>query len=62
MIKAGVQFYKPTDAEMQQWVEAAGHQNAAWDDTKKELIGTLAKFDELLEASKAQGKYRVHDV
>lgn len=62
MIKAGVQFYKPTDAEMQQWVDAAGHQNAAWNDTKKELIGSLAAFDELLEASKTTGKYRVHDV
>ncbi len=62
MKKAGVQFYKPNEAEMAQWVEAAGHQNAEWNDTKKELIGTLAKFDELLEASKTLGNYRVHDV
>ncbi len=62
MKKAGVQFYKPTDAEMQQWVEAAGQQRSEWDATKKELIGSVAAFDKLLEASRTQGKYLVHDV
>ena len=62
MKKAGVQFYKPTPEEMAQWVDAAGQQNSEWDATKKELIGSTAGFDELLEASKTQGMYRVHDV
>ncbi len=59
---AGVQFYSPTDSELAQWKEKAGHQLAAWDDTKKELAGSLATFDKLLEAANTQGKHYVHDI
>lgn len=62
MAKAGVKFYAPTKDEKQQWVEKAGAQLAAWDSTKKELIGSLALFDKLLEAANTPGKYYVHDV
>lgn len=62
LAKAGVQFYNPTDDELAQWKEAAGHQNSAWDETKIELAGSMAKFDKLLEASRTQGRYYVNDV
>jgi TRAP-type C4-dicarboxylate transport system substrate-binding protein len=60
--KGGVQFYAPTPAEMGQWVATAGHQLPAWDDFKKELAGSTAKFDALLEAANTPSRYYVHDV
>ncbi len=60
--KGGVQFYAPTPAEMEQWIATAGHQLPVWDDFKKELAGSTAKFDALLEAANTQGRYYVHDV
>ena len=60
--KGGVQFYPPTDAEMEEWVAKAGHQLPAWDDFKKSLAGSTAKFDALLEAANTPGRHYVHDV
>jgi TRAP-type C4-dicarboxylate transport system substrate-binding protein len=62
LAKAGVQFYNPSDEELAQWQEVAGHQNSAWDKTKKKLAGSLANFEKLLEASQTQGRFYVHDV
>jgi TRAP-type C4-dicarboxylate transport system substrate-binding protein len=62
LAEAGVQFYSPTTDELQQWKDKAGHQLSAWDDTKKELAGSLDTFNKLLEAAETQGKYYVHDV
>jgi TRAP-type C4-dicarboxylate transport system substrate-binding protein len=59
---AGVQFYVPTDAEMKQWVEKAGAQLPAWDDIKKELLGSASKFEKLREAAETPGDFYVHDV
>ena len=58
----GVKFYVPTADESAQWVAAAGHQLDVWNDTKKELAGSLAKFDELLEAAETFNGYFVQDV
>lgn len=61
MAAAGVQFYAPTEDEMAQWVDAAGAQRPEWDDVKKELVGSLATFDQLLEAAQTDSGLYVHD-
>ena len=61
MSKSGVQFYTPTADEMVQWVQKGGHQNAEWDSYKKELAGSVAAFDTLLEAANTRGHYYVND-
>ena len=62
MAKAGVQFYAPTPEEKEQWVAKAGAQLPAWDDIKKELLGSTEKFDKLQEAANTFNGYYVHDV
>jgi TRAP-type C4-dicarboxylate transport system substrate-binding protein len=62
MRKAGVEFYVPTAEEKAQWVKKAGAQLSAWDDIKKELIGSQAKFDKLVEAANTPTNFYVHDV
>lgn len=59
---AGVQFYVPTASEKRQWVEKAGAQLPEWDSFKKELAGTLSKFDSLEKAANTMGRFYVHDV
>lgn len=61
MSAAGVEFYSPTEDEMDQWKERGGAQRKEWDSVKKELVGSLSIFDELREAANIQGKYYVHD-
>ncbi|MDH3673287.1 MAG: TRAP transporter substrate-binding protein [Gammaproteobacteria bacterium] len=61
MSKSGVQFYTPTADELEQWVQKGGHQNAEWDSYKKDLAGSIATFDKLLEAANTQGRYYVND-
>ena len=61
MSATGVQFYTPTADELQQWVKKGGHQNAEWDSYKKDLAGSIADFNKLLEAANTQGKYYVND-
>jgi len=62
MAKAGVQFYVPTPEEKEQWVAKAGAQLPAWDEIKKELLGSPEKFDKLQEAANTFNNYYVHDV
>jgi TRAP-type C4-dicarboxylate transport system substrate-binding protein len=59
---AGVQFYTPTKAERQQWIDKAGQQLPAWDNFKKELAGSLDAFNKLLEAAQTYSGYYVDDV
>ena len=61
MARSGVKFYSPTDDEMKQWVQRAGHQLPAWEPFKKELAGSMSVFDRLLEAANTRGRYFVHD-
>lgn len=62
MSKAGVEFYVPTADEKAQWVAKAGAQLPAWDDVKKELVGSLANFDKLQEAANTYNNFYVHDI
>jgi len=62
MTKAGIEFYSPTDDEMAQWVATSGAHLPVWDALKKELVGSLATFDKLLEAANTPSNYYVHDV
>lgn len=62
MAKSGTSYYVPNEDELNQWKEAAGAQRAEWDDLKKELAGSIAKFDEFEEAANTQGRYYVNDV
>ncbi len=62
MAAAGVKFHSLTRDEYAQWVEAAGQQRKEWDAWKKELGGSIATFNTLLEAANTQSKYTVHDV
>jgi TRAP-type C4-dicarboxylate transport system substrate-binding protein len=61
LIKAGVEFYSPTEDEMAQWVEAGGYQRSEWDDYKTSLAGSMDAFDKLVEAAGTQGRAYVHD-
>jgi len=59
--KTGVEFYSPNEGEMAQWQEAGGYQRSEWDEYKKELAGSMADFDKLVEAADTQGRSYVHD-
>ena len=56
---AGVEVYSLSDEEKAQWVERCGHQLPAWDETKRELAGSLEAFDKLLAATEVQNGYFV---
>ena len=62
MARAGVDFYLPTPSEKALWVAKAGAQLPAWDAVKKELVGSLARFDQLAEAANTFNGYYVHDI
>jgi len=62
MSRAGVEFYVPTQDEKDQWIAAAGAQLPEWDDIKKELVGSLATFDKLVEAANTNNNFYVHDI
>ncbi|EPC00422.1 hypothetical protein L861_14205 [Litchfieldella anticariensis FP35 = DSM 16096] len=59
MRQAGVTVYSPTEDEVAQWKERCGHQLPAWDDTKRELAGSLEAFDKLLAATEVSNGYFV---
>ena len=61
MGKAGVQFYSPSDAELEEWVKAGGYQRDEWDGFKKELSGSLDVFTKLETAANTPSRYYVHD-
>lgn len=63
METAGVQVHSLDEADLERFKEAAGHQRPEWDGFKTELAGSLAKFDELLEASQETNpRYYVDNV
>ncbi len=61
MGKAGVQFYSPSESELEEWVKAGGYQRSEWDGFKKELSGSMDVFAKLEAAANTQGRYYVHD-
>ena len=62
MAKAGTKYYAPNDDELSQWKKVAGAQRPEWNDLKKKLAGSLAKFGEFREAAETQAQYYVNDV
>lgn len=62
LAKSGVQFYAPNEAEMAEWVAAAGHQRPEWDPIKVELAGSGTAFEKLLDGANTPSRYYVHDV
>ena len=61
MRKAGVQFYSPSEGELDEWVKSGGYQRAEWDGFKKELAGSLETFGKLEEAANTPSRLYVHD-
>lgn len=61
MRKSGVQFHSLSDDQLAQWKDVAGYQRSEWDDYKKELAGSMQKFDQLVEAAGTRGRYYVND-
>ena len=51
MGKVGIKFYTPSAAEKKQWVAACGEQRAEWNDIKKELAGSIDRFEKLKAAA-----------
>ena len=62
MAKSGTVYYAPNDDELAQWKAVAGAQRPEWNDLKKKLAGSLAKFGEFREAAETQAQYYVNDV
>lgn len=62
MRKAGVQIHELGDDQIAPFRELAGHQRPEWDEWKVKLAGSMANFDQMLEASQTQGNYFVHNV
>ena len=62
MRAAGVNIIDLTKDQHQAFVELGGYQRAEWDPIKKELAGSVANFDRMLEAANTQGNYFVHNV
>lgn len=59
MRQAGVSIYTPTEDELAQWKASCGHQLADWDETKRELAGSLDVFEEMLAATEVSNGYYV---
>ena len=61
LTKSGVKFHSLSDDQLKEWQEVGGYQRSEWDDFKKELAGSMATFDKLVEAAGTMGRYYVHD-
>jgi len=61
LAKEDVKFHYLSASQKQEWIDKSGHQLKAWDATKKELIGSKANFDKLLNAANTKSKYFVSD-
>lgn len=57
--KAGIKFYKPTDAEHKQWVDTCGEQRPEWNSFKQELAGSIEQFEKLKVAANTKGPFTV---
>ena len=62
MTKAGVQIHALSEDQIAPFRELAGHQRPEWDEWKIKLAGSMAHFDQMLEASQTPGNYFVHNV
>ena len=62
MKKAGVQLHEFSEDQIAPFRELAGYQRPEWDEWKVKLAGSQANFEKMLEATKTQGNYYVHNV
>jgi len=62
MRKAGVKIHPMSDEQIAPFRELAGHQRPEWDEWKIKLAGSMRNFEMMLEASRTQGNYFVHNV
>jgi hypothetical protein len=61
MSAAGVKFYRLGPDEKEQWMNKVGAHIAIWNDVKKNLAGSLSKFDEFKEAADTIGHYYISE-
>jgi TRAP-type C4-dicarboxylate transport system substrate-binding protein len=61
LAKAGVEFHRLSEDQLNEWKAAGGYQLPDWDSFKVELAGSLDNFARMEEAAGTQGKYYVHD-
>ena len=61
MAAAGVKFYRLGPDEKEQWTSRVGSHLAIWNDVKKNLAGSLSKFDEFKEAADTTGNYYISE-
>jgi TRAP-type C4-dicarboxylate transport system substrate-binding protein len=61
MAAAGVKFYRPSPDEKKLWMSSVGSHLAIWDDVKKNLAGSLSKFDKFKEAADTTGNYYISE-
>ncbi len=61
MAAAGVNFYRLGPDEREQWTSRVGSHLAIWNDVKKNLAGSLSKFDEFKEAADTTGNYYISE-
>jgi len=61
MAAAGVKFYRLSSDEREQWTSRVGSHLAIWNDVKKNLAGSLSKFDEFKEAADTTGNYYISE-
>ena len=52
-------IYEPNKQEQAQWITQFGHHQPAWRSIKKDLLGDLRTFDELLEATNITSQYKL---
>ncbi|MEZ5659397.1 MAG: TRAP transporter substrate-binding protein [Burkholderiaceae bacterium] len=62
MRAAGVEIHKLNTDQIAAFEAKCGHKRKEWDDWKRQLAGSPAAFDKMLEAANTRGKYFVHNV
>lgn len=61
LAKSGVKFHSLSKDQLAQWKEAGGYQRKEWDGFKKQLAGSQATFNKLVDAAGTMGRHYVHD-
>ena len=59
--RAGVEFHRLSDEQLEEWKAAGGYQRSEWDGFKAELAGSMDTFGKLEEAAGTPGRYYVQD-
>jgi TRAP-type C4-dicarboxylate transport system substrate-binding protein len=59
MTSAGIELHHLSPDEKSQWIEKVGSQRAIWNAVKKQLAGSLSRFDQFKEAADSSGNYYI---